>query len=220
MLEQLPYFDDRYRLIKTHLPYHMTPINPHAKYIYVARNPKDCCVSFYYHTQGFINHYNFGEGTFDAFLELFMQGKVDFGDYFDNLLSWYACKSDENVLFLTYEELKGSTRDCVLQIASFLGETYKSRLLASNEALLNDVLEHSSFESMHKSQDRWSSDRPKEYTRFVRKGSIGDWKTHLTSAQSEGMNRRVILSRMSREQLADIWGPEFEEVVLNKRVEL
>ena len=39
-----------YRLIKTHFPYRMTPMNSRAKYIYVARNPKDCVVSFYHHT--------------------------------------------------------------------------------------------------------------------------------------------------------------------------
>jgi hypothetical protein len=39
-----------YRLIKTHFPYKLTPQNPNAKYIYVARNPKDCVVSFYHHT--------------------------------------------------------------------------------------------------------------------------------------------------------------------------
>jgi hypothetical protein len=39
-----------YRLIKTHFPYGMTPMNSKAKYIFVARNPKDCVVSFYHHT--------------------------------------------------------------------------------------------------------------------------------------------------------------------------
>ena len=39
------------RFIKTHLTYNLTPYNPDTKYIYVARNPFDCAVSFYYHTQ-------------------------------------------------------------------------------------------------------------------------------------------------------------------------
>ncbi|XP_076333462.1 sulfotransferase ssu-1-like [Tachypleus tridentatus] len=34
------------RLLKVHLPYHLTPHHPDAKYILVARNPFDCCVSF------------------------------------------------------------------------------------------------------------------------------------------------------------------------------
>ena len=72
------------RLIKTHLSRSMVPFNAQAKYVYVARNPFDCAVSFYHHTRGFVKHYEFREGTFDEFFECFIRGEVDFGDYFDN----------------------------------------------------------------------------------------------------------------------------------------
>lgn len=91
------------RVIKTHFPRQLTPYHPAAKYIYVARNPFDCVVSFYHHTRGFIQHYNFADGTFDDFFECFIRGEVDFGDYFDHLLPWYEYRDEENVLFLTYE---------------------------------------------------------------------------------------------------------------------
>src|SRR5690606_6399436 len=41
------------RLIKTHLQFSMVPFDPATKYIYVARNPFDCAVSFFHHTRGF-----------------------------------------------------------------------------------------------------------------------------------------------------------------------
>ncbi|GIY02107.1 sulfotransferase 1C2 [Caerostris extrusa] len=66
--------------IKVHLPFHLTPWSPQAKYIFVARNPKDCCVSFYHHTVG-TPCYHFVNGEFDDYFELFIDGKVDFGDY-------------------------------------------------------------------------------------------------------------------------------------------
>ena len=53
------------RLVKTHLPFARTPWSAQAKYIYVARNPFDCAVSFYHHTRGFERHYDFAEGTWD-----------------------------------------------------------------------------------------------------------------------------------------------------------
>ena len=87
----------RPRLIKTHLPFAMTPYLPQARYIYVARNPFDCAVSFFHHTRGFPKHYDFSDGTFDDFFECFVRGEVDFGDYFDNLMSWYAHKDDRNL---------------------------------------------------------------------------------------------------------------------------
>eukprot|EP00814_Leptocylindrus_danicus_P017563 CAMPEP_0116046558 /NCGR_PEP_ID=MMETSP0321-20121206/28347_1 /TAXON_ID=163516 /ORGANISM="Leptocylindrus danicus var. danicus, Strain B650" /LENGTH=173 /DNA_ID=CAMNT_0003528229 /DNA_START=68 /DNA_END=586 /DNA_ORIENTATION=+ len=66
----------------------MTPMSSDARYIYVTRNPKDCVVSFYFHTKGFINCYDYGGGTLEEYFELFLDGKVDFGDYFVNLKSW------------------------------------------------------------------------------------------------------------------------------------
>ena len=50
------------RYLKTHLPFGMTPYNERARYLYVARNPFDCAVSFYHHTRGFIRHYDFADG--------------------------------------------------------------------------------------------------------------------------------------------------------------
>ncbi|KAG0443395.1 hypothetical protein HPB47_014967 [Ixodes persulcatus] len=94
--------------IKTHMPFQLQPYSKDTKYLYIARNPYDCCVSFFYHTKG-LPRYNFADGTFDEFFEMFIEGKVDTGDYFDNLLSWYEHRNDPNVLFLTYEDLKKDT---------------------------------------------------------------------------------------------------------------
>ncbi|GBM69854.1 Sulfotransferase 1C2 [Araneus ventricosus] len=73
--------------LKVHLPFHLTPWSDKAKYIYVTRNPKDCCVSYYHHMKNIPGHgFN---GTFDQFFELFVSGKIDYEDYFDHLMGWY-----------------------------------------------------------------------------------------------------------------------------------
>nr|XP_042912715.1 sulfotransferase ssu-1-like [Parasteatoda tepidariorum] len=84
--------------IKTHLPFHLTPFSKDAKYICVTRNPKDCCVSYFHHMRNLPGH-NFN-GTFDQFFELFVSGKIDYGDYFDHLLSWYPHRFE--LIYLTY----------------------------------------------------------------------------------------------------------------------
>ncbi|GBM55507.1 Sulfotransferase family cytosolic 1B member 1, partial [Araneus ventricosus] len=132
--------------IKFHLPFHMTPWSPEAKYIFVARNPKDCCVSFYHHTKN-ASAYGFADGEFGDFLELFINGETDFGDYFDTTLSWWERRNDPNVLFITYEELKQDTEKNVLKIASFIGSEYKEKL-EKDEKMLQDVIRHSSFDFM------------------------------------------------------------------------
>ena len=114
------------RLVKTHLPRGLTPFAPGARYIYVARNPFDCVVSFYHHTRGFPQHYDFSTGTFADFFECFMSGEVDFGDYFEHLLSWLALAGTANLLFVTYEDMKADVRAAIGTIARFLGEPAQS----------------------------------------------------------------------------------------------
>jgi hypothetical protein len=169
------------RLIKTHLPRGLTPFAAAARYIHVARNPFDCVVSFYHHTRGFPQHYDFANGAFEEFFECFMRGEVDFGDYFDHLLSWYALVGTKNVLFLTYEDMKADVRGAIHAVAEFLGEPARSTV--RNETALAGILKAVSFAGMREDQRRWSSDRPKGMPEFIRKGAVGDWQTLATPLQ-------------------------------------
>ena len=167
------------RAIKTHLPFDMTPAHPKSRYIYVARNPFDCVVSFYHHTRGFAQHYDFSAGTFEDYFECFLAGEVDFGDYFDNLASWYEHRDDPNVHFLTYEALKADVRSAVVAIAEFL-----ELPCGGDEATLDEVVHHSSLANMRQGQGRWSSRRPDDSPAFIRKGVVGDWLNHFSPDQA------------------------------------
>lgn len=135
--------------LKTHLAFDLTPFSPDAKYIYVARHPRDCMISFYHHTRYFPGYY-FTEGTFDDFFEVFITGELDFGDYFDHLLSWYEHRHEPNILFLTYEEMKADPRATILKVAKFLGDQYLHPL-EEDEELLKEVMTKSSLEYMRDS---------------------------------------------------------------------
>ncbi|MGB3511301.1 MAG: sulfotransferase domain-containing protein [Microcoleaceae cyanobacterium] len=176
------------RFIKSHLNYDLIPYNSQAKYIYVARNPFDCAVSFYYHTQGFVKHYDFAEGRFDDFFECFINGEVDWGDYFDNLLSWVKHKHDQNVLFLTYEFMKYDTKTAIMKIAKFLGNNYLEKV--EKTEIIENILHHTSFTSMSKNQSRWSSKRPDNMTPFIRKGKVGDWQSHFSVSQTQRLSQK------------------------------
>ncbi|KFM75512.1 Sulfotransferase 1C4, partial [Stegodyphus mimosarum] len=132
--------------IRSHLPFDMIPYAKHAKYIYVARHPKDCCISLYHHTKMF-PAYGFTDGSFDDFFKIFIRGETDYNDYFDHLLSWYEHKNDGNIFFITYEQLKDDTKGAVLQIANFLGTKY-AKLLKENSTILENILHYSSFDFM------------------------------------------------------------------------
>ena len=81
--------------MQTHLSYTTFPGGNPAettptKFIYVARNPKDVAVSYYYHTLGF-ELYEY-EGDWNDFFERFIMGEVTDGDWFDHVLEWWKHK--------------------------------------------------------------------------------------------------------------------------------
>ncbi|MEL4894930.1 sulfotransferase domain-containing protein [Crocosphaera sp. Alani8] len=197
-IEKLP----QPRVIKTHLPYKLTPHHPQAKYIYVARNPFDCLVSFYHHTRGFVQHYNFADGTFDDFFECFIKGEVDFGDYFDNLVPWYEHKEDENVLFFTYESMKDDLKSIILKIGDFLGNDYLETI--KNEDFLSKIIINSSLKNMKKDQQRWSSKRPKNMPPFVHKGKVGSWKDYFSPQQQQRLTEKFI-TKTAGTGLENLW---------------
>ncbi|KAL1430351.1 hypothetical protein MTO96_015059 [Rhipicephalus appendiculatus] len=140
------------RTLRTHLPLRLEKLNPEAKYVYVARNPWDVCVSLY-HLVTSLSFYRFQDGTFDDFLEAFWAGCLPYGCYFEHLVAGYSLKDEPNVLFLTYEELQRDVREVVLRLASFIGEHY-GQALKENEVegrkLLDVIIKNSSAERMKK----------------------------------------------------------------------
>lgn len=135
--------------MRTHLPFNLVPYSEHAKYIYVARNPYDVCASFY--AEALKNHPSGDEGfkQFPAFFEQFVNGQTACGDYLANLLSWYERRFDDNVFFLTYEDLIQGHRTWILRIADFIGVgTEYGDKLRDNRKLLDQICFDTSYETM------------------------------------------------------------------------
>lgn len=76
------------RYFKTHATVDQLPRgSANIKVIYVARNPKDTVVSLYHHAT---SKPEFGyTGSFEDFVRLFLQGKVENGLWFDHVLNWH-----------------------------------------------------------------------------------------------------------------------------------
>ncbi|KAH6926200.1 hypothetical protein HPB50_015812 [Hyalomma asiaticum] len=205
--------------LMTHLPFDKLTFSQQAKYIYVARNPYDCCVSFYYFAKG-LTPATCRDVSFKKFLQMFLEGKTLYGDYFDHLLSWYDRRDLSNLLFLTYEDVKDDTRQSVLRIAEFLGPQH-GHLLNSNDALLQKVLKACSLQNMKevfggkprsgikdilalppeeqiKSMEVYRETLHKreethEGAGLIRKGIVGDWKNHFCTGagrHDEGKDSR------------------------------
>ncbi|KAL1414138.1 hypothetical protein MTO96_000957 [Rhipicephalus appendiculatus] len=132
--------------IKTHLAFNKLKFTSRAKYIYVARNPYDVCVSAYHHIRT-LTACEEDLIEFDDFVQRFASGRGN-GCYMeDSLIPWYSRKSEDNVLFLTYERLHADTKKQVKRVAEFLGQEY-GRRVSTDPALLQRIVELSTKESM------------------------------------------------------------------------
>lgn len=216
--------------ILTHLPLKCLSFSDNAKYIYVARNPYDCCVSSFYFYKGLTPKNS--DASFETCVKLFVSGKTIYGDYFDHLLPWYEIRRKPNVLFLTYEEMKQDTAYNVLKIADFLGEQH-GKAVRGDDSLLCRIVEACSVQAMkhtlwHSLRDRVKAlvDLPPEKALksvdvlseflnrkmpemhegagFVRKGVVGDWRSHFSPEQTASM-KAWISEKTANSDVMQLW---------------
>jgi hypothetical protein len=168
------------RIFKSHMPYHMAfggnPTEVPCKYIYIARNPRDVCVSYFYFEsdKSWAGNYN---GPWEHWLKMFLDGKVQRGDWYDHVLSWWQHRDADNILFIRYEDLREDFEATVTGIAKFLDIPLSQELLAKiKEKTSFQIMKQHEFSNMHDIE---------ELTDFYRKGRVGSWKDLFTVAQNE-----------------------------------
>ncbi|KAH7965336.1 hypothetical protein HPB49_006081 [Dermacentor silvarum] len=197
------------RLLCTHLPYAKLNINPQAKYIYMLRNPKDCCACAFDDAVTFPQDYDFGEGRFNDFLELFLRGSVHGNDYFRHVFSWWAHRHEPHVMFVVLEDLRMESRAHVERVLNFVG--WRDAIDNSrNVALMQEVLEHIANGPEHTRimEVRMASDpvpssaSPDRALAHVT--TAGYWKNYFTSGQSKRMDL-VFQERTKGTDIARLW---------------
>lgn len=133
------------RIIKTHNPMNYLRYSDKCRYIYVYRSPWDVAVSFYNNLIDAPEIFGFTNGTESDAIECFLNGYLPWGDYFAQVLSWLNLKEKQNVLIVSYEEMKCDLRASILKVATFLCQ---DKSLLANENRLNEIIKRVSFESM------------------------------------------------------------------------
>nr|BAG60560.1 unnamed protein product [Homo sapiens] len=110
-----------------------------CKFLYVARNAKDCMVS-YYHFQR-MNHMLPDPGTWEEYFETFINGKVVWGSWFDHVKGWWEMKDRHQILFLFYEDIKRDPKHEIRKVMQFMGKKV-------DETVLDKIVQETSFEKM------------------------------------------------------------------------
>lgn len=179
------------RVIKSHLPIEMLPpqILETCKVIYVARNPKDSCVSFYHHEMLLPNQA--WSGPFDVYQEYYKKGEVLYGKYFNHLLDAWKRRDNKNLKFLWYEDMKADLPAVIDDICGFLGYS----LTPEKKAVLVDHLAFENFKknsavNMEPPKGSVPEEARKDFS-FIRKGQVGDYKNFFTPEKVEEWNNWI-----------------------------
>uniref|UniRef100_A0A8D0P9Z7 Sulfotransferase n=1 Tax=Sus scrofa TaxID=9823 RepID=A0A8D0P9Z7_PIG len=172
------------RVLRTHLPTQLLPPSfweNNCKFLYVARNAKDCMVS-YFHFQR-MNQTLPDPGTWEEYFETSVSGKVAWGSWFEHVKGWWEIRKKFQVLFLFYEDIKRNPKQEIQKVMQFMGKNLDG-------PVLDRIVQETSFEKMkanpmtnHSSAPKWILDQ--SISPFMRKGTVGDWKNHFTVAQKE-----------------------------------
>ncbi|NXM31206.1 ST6B1 Sulfotransferase, partial [Oxyruncus cristatus] len=145
--------------------------------LFLICNPKDVATSFYHFSNGLVILPSYK--TWDDFFTDFMTKKMVWGCYFEYLSKRNKYADEENVMTITYEELKENRVLGVKKIAAFLG-------LSLTEEEVQLVVERSSFQSMKKN----SQNTHGAFGNILfRKGGVSDWKNLFSEDQNEKMDK-------------------------------
>lgn len=137
--------------------------------VFLVRNPADTLVSWYYHLR-------FHEEKINIDIDQFIisSGIDDWITYID---SWIPHIENENVLLVSYEELKANPPVSFATLSSRLG-------IDADQRQLQAALDQSSLERMRRIEREsgvgHNYDRSDPRASRVRKGRVGSWRQELS----------------------------------------
>ncbi|XP_076034910.1 uncharacterized protein LOC143021359 [Oratosquilla oratoria] len=175
------------RIFKTHLTFNLLPpdLLDTTKVVYVVRNPKDMCTSYFHHCH-IVRFHDF-QGDMDLFVDYLTNDELLYGPYWNHIKESWKRRDHPRLYVLFFENLKADPMAEVRELDKFLGTNL-------TEEQMKKVIEHTSFDKMQ-ARDvhfRISEEIEKKIMNqeaiqtkggFFRKGQVGDFKTMLTPVQ-------------------------------------
>ncbi|CAG9785944.1 unnamed protein product [Diatraea saccharalis] len=159
------------RYIKTHLPLSLLPpsLLDTAKVVYVARDPRDVCVSYYFLHKMVVK--NLFKIQFHHFWEAFRRDLLPWTPIVAHTNEAWVKRYHRNLHFVFYEDLIENLPNQIRRLCTFLGRKY------SDEQIEN-LAHHLSFDSLRKNK-KVNNTIGDDGVQFIRKGEAGNWKEHF-----------------------------------------
>jgi len=167
------------RFVKSHLPMSMN--NPRlldtCKVVYVARNIKDACVSYYHHHR-LIRGVAF-DGDMEMFMDYFMDGNLVSSPFIEHMIEAWNLRHHPNMCYVFFEDMKRDLKPQIHKVAKFLGKSYSDEQVDELASHLHiDNFKKNPY--VNKEDDKKSGEFREDRGNFIRKGKTGDWKNHFT----------------------------------------
>jgi len=176
------------RVFKSHLPRQWLPDG--ARYIYVERDGLDVLVSYFHFYRAYLGF----EGTLDDFYGRFMDGRVQYGSWFEHVAGWRERASDPDVLIVRYEDLLNERKASIERIVDFLGWD-------RSEGWVDRAVIESSFDAMKRRESVFDHatalllERGVNPQSFLRSGQSGRGVDALSDAQAREIRERSSTGR-------------------------
>ena len=183
------------RVFNTHLPLALMPRvidenkNRLPKIVYVARDGRDCAVSFWHHLKSQSTEDGGWSEGWDAFFDAWIEGGIAFGSWFDHLNGWRDAATDENVLAVTYEDMLVNLRGTIRAVADHID---RDRPVTETE--LDAIVSACTFEAMKTDIDKY---QPKSVRwiddsfSFVRRGVSGSHEGVFSETQKRRFDEKA-----------------------------
>jgi aryl sulfotransferase len=187
------------RFLKAHLPFASLPIYDEVRYIHVARDGRDACMSFHNQVQNFndgmLENLSAGGMADESIARPFPPPMDDPADFFHRWMtegvqegvgnglplpswfeferSWWDARDRDNVLLVHYADLSADLEGEMRRVATFLG-------IGIEDGLWPEMVDAAGFESMRRDGDRIMGGMTARFRRgsggFFFKGTDGRWK--------------------------------------------
>jgi hypothetical protein len=171
------------RVFKSHLPRQWLPDG--ARYIYVERDGLDVLVSYFHFYRAYLGF----EGSLDEFHRRFMDGRVQYGSWFEHVAEWRERASDPDVLIVRYEDMLSDRKASIERMVEFLG-------WQRDERRVDRAVIESSFDAMKRRESVFDHatalllERGVSPESFLRAGESGRGPSELTDAQVREIRER------------------------------
>ena len=115
-----------------------------------------------------------------------LQDQVPYGSWFEHVKEWMDHKDNNNIFFVTYEDLSKNTSVVIKSLAEFIGKNLDVDTIEKIKTI-------TSFSSM-KENEKLNLEAEifdKKESPFLRKGKVGDWVKYYSTEQGEKMDEKI-----------------------------